>query len=742
MDHIPAAPESQHPEIPLWADIDSEYRVDYDQLLEFPRLEGWDKALFMSNDFTEESHRRSTREITAFLQMWLYFGVLSAGLELPIKARDFQRQMGDESRRVISTRSLDAHVLKWVRESSGLPWPDKYSRLLRLDKALALIYELLPGVWEGERYRHSLPPELGLSIATLGVYLSFALPQVMGRENLESDIRSGPVRLWGDIWFIGKYMKKRFEGLGWCPNDVLRLSKMVSINALCYFATIPRMESVDHKQCREDLCDANNIDERNYRTKHVKPDCNCCYITSTSEEASLILEDGGIPLISLDLLPVDDGMDPRVEIMKYRPGQRYVAMSHVWSDGLGNVMENSLPQCQMQRLHSLLHELYQLEGHSTDASSRKLVFWIDTLCVPLETKCRKLAIRRMTDTYKNATQVLVLDSELKRTTYRDKPPHEPFARIASSGWMRRVWTLQEGVLASHLFCEFSDGIMDVSSAVREMNEKTNALDIELNMVPVELMSVVGLFQIIRRSQEEDLCRCFVNIWKSIKIRRTSKYGDEIICFAQLLGLDVAEILDINDSDMRMKTCISMLPYVPAGILFTFGPKLEIDGYRWAPRSFFLKERIDPTTTQIRRDERGLIIKKSGIFLKHYTGYTFRKEGHYEESIRQGEQRWIYQLRLPTGWEEDYSGILARLANPNLRLAVIVDSTIVNVETFSLGGIQGALVSIGSEPDDHGLLCRYECGVLLDTSKKEQTLDVEIIGCVETHKYHCRNWHVG
>lgn len=255
----------------------------------------------------------------------------------------------------------------------------------RLDKALALIYELLPGVWDMERYRHSLPPELGLSIATLGVYRSFVLPQVMGRENLESDIRSGPVRLWGDTWFIGKYMKKSFEGLGWCPNDVLRLLKMVSINALCYFLTIARMESIDHKQGREDLCDANNMDERNYRTKHVKQDCNCCSITSTSEEASLILEDGGIPLISLDLLPVDDGMDPRVEIMKYRPGQRYVAMSHVCSDALGNVMENSLHQCQMQHLHSLLHELYQFEGHSTDASSRKLFFWIETLCVPLET---------------------------------------------------------------------------------------------------------------------------------------------------------------------------------------------------------------------------------------------------------------------------------------------------------------------------------------------------------------------
>src|SRR5436190_23388618 len=102
MDHIPVAPESQHPEIPLWVDVNSEYRVDYDQLLDYPGLKGWDKALFMSNDFTEESHGRSTREITAFLQMWLYFGMLSAGSGLAINAKDFLRQT-DNSPRVLST---------------------------------------------------------------------------------------------------------------------------------------------------------------------------------------------------------------------------------------------------------------------------------------------------------------------------------------------------------------------------------------------------------------------------------------------------------------------------------------------------------------------------------------------------------------------------------------------------------------------------------------------------------------
>lgn len=470
----------------------------------------------------------------------------------------------------------------------------------------------------------------------------------------------------------------------------------------------------------------------------MNPDCNCRHIASTSEEASRILEEGGIPLISLDPLQTNSGLDSRLKVVRYRSSQRYVAISHVWSDGLGNVEQNSLPLCQIKRLHDLLQELRQLEERSVDVLNGKLVFWIDALCVPLETNARKLAIQRMASTYQNATQVLVLDSELRRTSQRGKPLHEIFARIASSGWMRRVWTLQEGVFARCLFCEFSDGIMNVSQAVEWVNEESNSREVELNMVPLEFMSVIGVFLSIRRSGIEDVCKCFISTWNSINIRQTSKAGDEVVCFAHLLGLDVTDILKTNDPIMRMKTCISMLPHVPLGLLFTFGPKLEIDGYRWAPRSFFQKERIDNSSTQIARDERGLITNKLGIMLSHYFGHSFRKQSLYESTNRD-EEGWVYSLQLPNDWEEDYPGILTRLADPNLRLAVIVDGLWLHASILK-GGVQSALVSILDEPDDYGLLCRYECGVNLDSLRKGEMESAEIIGS-GTRIDH-QDWHIG
>lgn len=91
---------SRHPEIPLWVDIDSECQVDLDQVDELPGLEGWDMSLFMNNDYTETSHKRDTIEIAGFLQRWLYFNVLSAGLGQAIKAKDFQREVEASSMRV------------------------------------------------------------------------------------------------------------------------------------------------------------------------------------------------------------------------------------------------------------------------------------------------------------------------------------------------------------------------------------------------------------------------------------------------------------------------------------------------------------------------------------------------------------------------------------------------------------------------------------------------------------------
>jgi hypothetical protein len=59
----------------------------------------------------------------------------------------------------------------------------------------------------------------------------------------------------------------------------------------------------------------------------------------------------------------DDSRDGSIvlEMTEARPGQSYVAISHVWSHGLGNAAGNSLPTCRAKRIMDIVAQ------HSVDA---------------------------------------------------------------------------------------------------------------------------------------------------------------------------------------------------------------------------------------------------------------------------------------------------------------------------------------------------------------------------------------
>ena len=76
---------------------------------------------------------------------------------------------------------------------------------------------------------------------------------------------------------------------------------------------------------------------------------------------------------------------------------------------------------------------------------------MDTLCIPvhpLEKKSRKKAIGFLSKTFQEATVVLVLDRELAAVDGATAPFLELAMRILCCGWLKRLWTFQEAVLAS------------------------------------------------------------------------------------------------------------------------------------------------------------------------------------------------------------------------------------------------------------------------------------------------------
>jgi len=171
----------------------------------------------------------------------------------------------------------------------------------------------------------------------------------------------------------------------------------------------------------------------------------------------------------------------KICIDEYENSKEYVAISHVWADGLGNARQNTLPYCQLHRLKRTLDELRAqqstwslLNRGQVDAVLRKkrnvsLRFWIDTLCIPVNPSLkhvRKQAIHQMKEIHHSSYQVLVLDAEIQVANASDVT--EAFMQIALSGWMRRLWTLQEGVLGDRLHFRFNDSVFDLQKEYNKL----------------------------------------------------------------------------------------------------------------------------------------------------------------------------------------------------------------------------------------------------------------------------------
>lgn len=150
---------------------------------------------------------------------------------------------------------------------------------------------------------------------------------------------------------------------GWCFHQVGRLSLKYDLKTFLYLATMERspLRSVDHQRCiLHESCVAYNTDPSTYRSRHTTADCACLTISVPYESLIKIIRQGNIPLVSIE--DGDAGADEkyklRVEARSWR--SKYVAISHVWADGLGNPSKNGLPSCQIEQLRVSLRVLQKV----------------------------------------------------------------------------------------------------------------------------------------------------------------------------------------------------------------------------------------------------------------------------------------------------------------------------------------------------------------------------------------------
>ncbi|OCH92347.1 hypothetical protein OBBRIDRAFT_773495 [Obba rivulosa] len=372
-------------------------------------------------------------------------------------------------------------------------------------------------------------------------------------------------------WTIVNYMSqphvKQMVTDGWCPFTISKLSRSTCL--VGYASTLKPsvragVRGKGHNRCTKEECVMNTIEPTSYRNQHTREACRCSYARPPLRQVLETLDHGRVPVITVTDTPPSQMLELVCNNASDAP---YVAISHVWVDGLGSTTEKGLPRCQLQRLMFL---------------SRSLVpggaFWIDGLCVPGEKEHRKHAIGLMAQTYKEASVVIVIDSGI-RLCSTNAPLEEKLLRIVTSGWMQRLWTLQEAILAGRLVFEFSDGLV----AMQDLIPRSQC-DLSHPVRNRFYEDILYLMRRAERAPEDDMFPLELGaVVAALQWRTTSKHEDETIAISALLGVDALELVSVTPKQ-RIMTLLVKIRYLPMNTPFMQGPKLDISGFRWAPKS--------------------------------------------------------------------------------------------------------------------------------------------------------------
>ncbi|SPO01211.1 uncharacterized protein DNG_03958 [Cephalotrichum gorgonifer] len=448
------------------------------------------------NGFSSDSvSELSPGEIASHLQSWLFFGLLSEALPGHFNMEDYICISDSEpQRRYLSLRNLPSRV------SSCEKARDK------VDEIRDYCFLAADSISELESAGHlgtSPAGETALAILVLAQSL-LTVTEVDGPP-----LEATTSFVWGSS-FLRRFMEKG----GWCPQQVSYITDTYDPLVACFLARLRRPASPSHSSCTKTTCVANNVRlDSKYQQRHVADDCRCEAVAVDANDVKGIILRGGIPLVS-----VQRGKDGRVSlaVTEATSSTTYTALSHVWSDGLGNPTANAVPRCQLEMISNSLSQLseeaiqpargmlcgIQIEpvddsrqeatetpSHFWGASSRKSpLFWLDTLCIPVSApdaprhvidefnEVRVKAINQMAQVYAMASQVFVLDSELQRIKAdTSKPFHdlEVLARLACCPWMFRCWTLQEGAIANKLVVRCAGGVF---TPLLPLRKKRDAFD--------------------------------------------------------------------------------------------------------------------------------------------------------------------------------------------------------------------------------------------------------------------------
>lgn len=666
---------------------------DKGEFLSYPIRENIRFAILTSENVWADRHEQhfpdSIEQVYSLLQTWLFFGLINEILGTYINADDLVRDNGAGTpAKVLSTSLLPDAVQRWVEDTAARPADSSHS-YEHIALCLNLAFTNLKNI------ATKIDSEWVLQLASLGEMLCWA-------ANRAYDVIADPVNRnqcpnqWHTLVNNG-YWEELMTSSRLCPTQRSMTLKMASSVHTLYFTShlIQPTPQEAHKECEEHICKANQINLREYRTRHVTDQCDCEHLSINSLDLITILKDGHLPL--LQIRPDRTPEKLSVNVVSSKKFPRYLALSHVWADGLGNPVENALPRCQLNFLcktvdnFKLYTEISEIREDQEDQENQEILLWCDTMCCPAEQgEGKDLALKELKRTYLEASYVLVLDSSLRHYDLNEHEIDEAAMRIFMSGWYRRLWTLQEAALSvsnARLWFYFEKSFVRIRTLFRGIRNEFSSV-VSRHALASDLVERGSEMMTFHDPSGEGIE--FESIADGLHYRSVTVQADEPLLIGNLLGLNVASILECSSHPQRMQRMWSLMPQSPRGIpraiIFWVGPRLGVPGFKWAPATVLFHSpnnslsEMDPDGVVGLLTDRGLRVAFPG-YLSVSLPRRSRLIQHIARNVittpylgscwaRRDEGNW-YNLLTRTTKSPRYSSprdaLYRSLSMPNLRL---------------------------------------------------------------------------
>ncbi|KAL8966662.1 MAG: hypothetical protein Q9183_003268 [Haloplaca sp. 2 TL-2023] len=566
------------------------------------------------------------------------------------------------------------------------------------------------------------------------------------------------------------FLHQRFLSNGWCPRQVQMTMGRYSSSGIYYLSSLPRLPTfggVLHGECDESRCTSASVDPKSYQPRHARaciPNVEACGMVGVQSSAvAACIQRGHIPLIRFQK-GLNGVLEP--ELIESRGNLRYVALSHVWSGGLGNVNANSILTCQLRTIRDVLYDLRRtahdeldknLGGRKFDDLKQALVglcgfqppeqpllLWMDTLCVPVgaeHKEARQAALAQMAQIYVQAQCVLVLDPELQQTKHQGLPDEQIFASVLSSSWSSRSWTFQEACMARVFYVQFADGhcvidkrwhdFMRRSSGTQKLEEKSagNASkDFGLHdKMMLEMSHWFGEMPVMTKirgydsrtlmTNSEDW-RNFGRVWNGLRTRSTTKTEDIYGIMAIMVDLSAHEILSLRPEE-RMKAILRSQSTLPLSLLYQDGPKVHVlnGNPLWAP-SAIAGGHLDLDGAYVHMQGNGLLLNLQEQTMAQHAepnGYVFSATSPLPASfvLDQAERGMILSVTIRQYDEE-------QITSPTKKWVILFDAPIHHAALLDTKGVLLAL----REAKDSTLVVKYCAPVKLSTKTWTESLSRE------------------